>query len=542
MLGLLSFGKAAVLDEAVTWMSQNDLTIFKTVTDYKPNNYIRRDEAAKLFVKFAKLKNKTDYVKTTEECKFSDLNDAHADLKDIVIESCRLGIFQWANGKFMPKGSLTNEQAVAVLLRVVGEKQSEVGLSSRSDNYYNRAYELWILWQVTMWDRKIIATRGNVGIILANASDNILNSILNIARYKYLDEIIQDIVKKEASEMYDNASYTEIYQLTSSQWATIKNKYLVVYQELWIKYNLSEDDTKYLRDTILIDFYYTMLREKQYDVAASLTESWSSTSKQLEDIYKNSWGIYINWNFKNIKNNTYQFIVNIRDSLNQYFEEFNVQKEISSNNKIKSISSKRVDKYLCMDMGCWDPLIPYDKWITLEKIWKEIDQAIIKNSAQGRLFSMTEYKRLFDSKLYEKERLNIFIKKPNVNSRNSQAPEYFLDTNFIYSIDPIKDTKGNRKYQFIFHNTSEKTIDIDWHLTLSVNWEDSPTLIYWNTNNGRIKTTVWPNKFQVILFDEDVSSKESMDNYIKNSKEEIWINWYLNGSTKKLYYSTSISF
>jgi hypothetical protein len=75
-------------------MNENDLTIFKTVIEYKPNNYIRRDEAAKLFVKFAKLQNKITYIKTAEECKFSDLNDAHADLKDIVVESCRLGIFQ----------------------------------------------------------------------------------------------------------------------------------------------------------------------------------------------------------------------------------------------------------------------------------------------------------------------------------------------------------------------------------------------------------------------------------------------------------------
>ena len=75
-------------------MHYKDLTIFNTVADYKPNNYIRRDEAAKLFVKFAKIRNKTTYVKTAKECTFSDLNDAHKDLKDIVVESCRLGIFQ----------------------------------------------------------------------------------------------------------------------------------------------------------------------------------------------------------------------------------------------------------------------------------------------------------------------------------------------------------------------------------------------------------------------------------------------------------------
>jgi hypothetical protein len=54
-------------------------------------------------------------------------------------------------------------------------------------------------------------------------------------------------------------------------------------------------------------------------------------------------------------------MVNIEDTVTPSFEKFNVQKEISSNNKIKSISSKRIDKYLCIDMGCGDSLIPYDK-------------------------------------------------------------------------------------------------------------------------------------------------------------------------------------
>jgi len=55
---------------------------------------IRRDEAAKLFVKFSEIIHTTEYKYTTAECKFSDLTDAHKDLKDIVVESCRLGIFQ----------------------------------------------------------------------------------------------------------------------------------------------------------------------------------------------------------------------------------------------------------------------------------------------------------------------------------------------------------------------------------------------------------------------------------------------------------------
>lgn len=141
---LIWFSQAAVLDEAVTWMNENNLTIFKTVTDYKPNDYIRRDEAAKLFVKFAQLENNITYVKTPEECKFSDLNDAHLDLKDIIVESCRLWIFQWKNNKFTPKWLVSNKEILTSIVRIIEKDYdknelsvlSTVGLQKGTDEKY----------------------------------------------------------------------------------------------------------------------------------------------------------------------------------------------------------------------------------------------------------------------------------------------------------------------------------------------------------------------------------------------------------------------
>lgn len=185
MLWLVWVWQAAILDDAVTWMSTNGLTIFMNTSDYKPNNYIRRDEAAKMFVKFAKILEKITYVKTVAECQFSDLNDAHADLKDIIVESCRLGIFQWSAGKFMPTASLTNEQAVAVLVRIYDGPKSEEGVSYRSQNYYETAKTYSLFDKVsTMTNRKEMATRGTVWLSIyavqnlpwSYAGDYIFNS------------------------------------------------------------------------------------------------------------------------------------------------------------------------------------------------------------------------------------------------------------------------------------------------------------------------------------------------------------------------------
>lgn len=79
-----SFVSAAVVDDAISWMYDNGLTSKGDQVSFKPNQWLRRDEAAKFFVNFAKIIGKTGYVKTDAQCTFSDINSSWSDLKDIV--------------------------------------------------------------------------------------------------------------------------------------------------------------------------------------------------------------------------------------------------------------------------------------------------------------------------------------------------------------------------------------------------------------------------------------------------------------------------
>jgi hypothetical protein len=72
----------------------------------------------------------------------------------------------------MPRSSITNEQAVAVLVRILVGNQSEKGVSYWSENYYKKANEKSLLWQVNMLDRNITSTRVDFAILLATNSDN----------------------------------------------------------------------------------------------------------------------------------------------------------------------------------------------------------------------------------------------------------------------------------------------------------------------------------------------------------------------------------
>jgi hypothetical protein len=67
----------------------------------------------------------------------------------------------------MPKGSLTNEQAVVVLIRIVTGIQSEVGVSYRSENYYKNANALSLLDKIPVLNnRKNITIRGDLALLI----------------------------------------------------------------------------------------------------------------------------------------------------------------------------------------------------------------------------------------------------------------------------------------------------------------------------------------------------------------------------------------
>jgi hypothetical protein len=71
-------------------MYTNKLTSRSDPTSFKYSRELRRDEAAKFFVEYAKnvLNKKPDYSK--EGCDFEDLYDATPSLRYAVRESCQL--------------------------------------------------------------------------------------------------------------------------------------------------------------------------------------------------------------------------------------------------------------------------------------------------------------------------------------------------------------------------------------------------------------------------------------------------------------------
>jgi len=142
------------LEKAISTIHQMWITKFKTPTDYMSDQAIRRDEAATMFYRFVNAMNslETD-MNTNSNCSFPDINQAHSDLISVVTDSCKAGLFYWANGKFLPTSPITNAQAITVMARILEGKKNETN-GHWADNYYSVLVNLAVMEWLSMKDKR----------------------------------------------------------------------------------------------------------------------------------------------------------------------------------------------------------------------------------------------------------------------------------------------------------------------------------------------------------------------------------------------------
>jgi len=157
------------LVNAVSRWYQKWLTIYKDPISFWYERTLRRDEAAKFFVQFAKTIGKIEYIQEGSACIFTDKDQWRKDLQQIIIESCKLWIFKGYNKTFNPTWNLTNAEAVTVLIRIIKWDEIEENTNHRSDNYYSSASTLELLTKVDMEEKESQATKWNTITIINQA-------------------------------------------------------------------------------------------------------------------------------------------------------------------------------------------------------------------------------------------------------------------------------------------------------------------------------------------------------------------------------------
>ena len=156
--------QAVSLKEVVERWEEKGLTRFSTVADFMPYQGLRRDESTKFLVQYAHLIGYRP-AEINSDCSFSDLSLAWQDLIPYIQEACELGIMKGSRGKVMPDEKLTNEQIVAMVMRIAIGFMDEENSARWSDEYYD-AIKMFDVNTYPFTSREAETQRGNVLTLL----------------------------------------------------------------------------------------------------------------------------------------------------------------------------------------------------------------------------------------------------------------------------------------------------------------------------------------------------------------------------------------
>lgn len=322
-------------NDVISRMYQNWLTKFDNPTDFMESKSLRRDEASKFFVQYSKdLLNKTT-DETKAECNtLSDLNKWWSDLSETMKDSCKLWLFQWYKGKFMPTQTLTKWQAITVLIRMIDGKKDETQWHF-AQKYYERALELWILDWVTLSSKTFdyLITRGDMARLLYNAWNIGKNTTSNNNGLSTV--CINDVCTSGTSITCKGSVCTSTNWTTTNWTTTNNNKPDLIIDGLLIMDFSNMNETFKIQYTIkniwnwaanydwknnvIINCYSSDGKKLTYDMDYIL----NSTNNTIGAWWKKTWIIYTNVTYWNMPSN-----------FNCIIDESNILEESNENNNI----------------------------------------------------------------------------------------------------------------------------------------------------------------------------------------------------------------
>ena len=204
----------AELKKAIERMYENWLTQYNTPELFKSDDYLTREQASKFFVTFYSKILGEKITKNVNLNIFSDIDEANPDLKDFIIQSNNMWLFNGFKWKFMPKNKLTQAQAISVVIRMVNWNLEQVK-NTWYINYYDKAKKYWLLkrwyFDVVDLDRTNI-TRWDTALILYALYNYTINNKDNEKLTNYnnsLTESLNKCLKAEDKNISTFKSWTE---------------------------------------------------------------------------------------------------------------------------------------------------------------------------------------------------------------------------------------------------------------------------------------------------------------------------------------------
>jgi len=205
------------LAEAIYWMYDNWLTIYNTVSDFKPFDVFTREWWAKIFDKFSDmlgLGTSNDYL--PNECNFTDINVLTEESQQHIVNVCKKWLIKWSNWNFNPYENMNKSTFIVALIRMFEWKTLDETTTPRWKNYFEKAEELWLVTaaDTTTFDTPI--SRYEVALFLYkfNVRYKMLNNLNN-------NRISDQVISTVSWSILENWKAANIYINTSllKQWA-----------------------------------------------------------------------------------------------------------------------------------------------------------------------------------------------------------------------------------------------------------------------------------------------------------------------------------
>lgn len=123
-------------------MYANGLTKYDNENDYRPNDGLLREEAAKIIGQAFTTLGYQQTIKNTS-CEFHDIQNVDPSLSEYVVNACKRGLFKGTTeGNFVPRDQLTRPQSMAVLVRMFEGDISNENITPRRSEYYIKGQAL----------------------------------------------------------------------------------------------------------------------------------------------------------------------------------------------------------------------------------------------------------------------------------------------------------------------------------------------------------------------------------------------------------------
>ena len=205
------------LAEAIYWMHDNWLTIYNTVSDFKPFDIFTREWWAKIFDKFSDmlgLGTSNNYL--PNECNFTDISTLSEESQQHIMNVCKKWLIKWSNWKFNPNENMNKSTFIVALIRMFEWKTLDETTTPRWKNYFEKAEELGLVTaaDTTTFDTPI--SRYEVALFLYkfNVRYKMLNNLNN-------NRISDQVISTVSGSVLENWKLANIYINTSllKQWA-----------------------------------------------------------------------------------------------------------------------------------------------------------------------------------------------------------------------------------------------------------------------------------------------------------------------------------